>query len=103
MWKILKGKLYDTDTAICIGSNRSDCYKNDFSYFEEYLYKKKTGEFFLYGIGGPSSKYAEHLVGGGYMDGEKIIPLSEIDAKAWGEDNLSAEEYFKVFGIPEEW
>ena len=41
--------MYNTETANYIGSHRSDCYKNDFRYFEEDLYQKKTKEFFLYG------------------------------------------------------
>lgn len=58
MKKIIRGLMYNTETAKEMGwwSNGYSC--NDFSYEEEHLYKKRTGEFFIYGWGGPKSKYA---------------------------------------------
>mgnify|MGYP004476383771 CR=1 FL=1 len=102
MRKILHGKLYDTDTARYIGSKQSIYYKSDYRYFEEGLYKKKTGEFFLYGEGGPASRYAEYLESGGCIGGKQIIPLSENEAKEWAEKNLTVGEYEELFGICEE-
>lgn len=45
MKQIINGKLYNTETASYIGSNRSDCYRSDFHYFEEELYRKKQRNF----------------------------------------------------------
>lgn len=101
MRKIIHGKLYDTETARYIGSNQSSCYRSDYHYFEEDFYRKKTGEFFLHGEGGPASRYAERLGSGGYVEGERIIPLSEEEAREWAENHLTPEEYEKLFVICE--
>lgn len=101
MRKIINGKLYDTDTATYIDyKGEYNC--RDFSSFYEELYRKKTGEYFLYGVGGPATKYAEYILTCGYTDGEKIIPLSESEARNWAEENLSADKYIELFGECEE-
>lgn len=101
MKKIIKNRLYDTDTAKLIGeytfSNRTD-----FKYFEEALYCKKNGEYFLYGEGGPLSKYAASAGTNEISGSEKILPLAEEDAKAWAEEYLDADTYIKEFGEIEE-
>lgn len=101
MKKIINGKVYDTDTAHDMGS---DSYSNrrDFSYWSETLYQKRTGEFFLYGEGGPMSRYAETIGQNEWIGGEKIIPLSLAKARAWAEEHLSVDEYEQAFGLPDE-
>lgn len=101
MKKIIDGHKYDTDTAKLIGE-ASDYYPGDFKYYCEELYRTKAGFFFLHGEGGPMSRYAEPDVGGGWTGGEKIIPMSEDNAKEWSEDNLDADDYESVFGEVEE-
>ena len=97
MRTILNGKKYDTETAKEIGSD-GEGYRNDFRFFQETLYRKKTGEFFLYGEGGAMSRYAKSSGDNSWGYGEKIIPLSEKDAKAWAEKALSVEDYEALFG-----
>ena len=100
MKKIINGRLYDTDKAAYLGY---DLYAGprDFEYWREELYKKRTGEFFLYGQGGPASKYAvASVTGSGWDGGEKIIPLAYDKARQWAEDHLSAEAYGEIFGLP---
>jgi hypothetical protein len=101
MKRIIKGKLYSTETATCIGSYE---YSNprDFHYLREELYRKNNGEFFLCGEGGPLSKYREQVDSGGWTSGEAIIPLTIEEAKAWCENHLSADSYIELFGEPEE-
>lgn len=101
MKRIINGRLYDTDTAKEIG-----CYSNgygaeDFNYLYEALYRKKTGEFFLYGSGGAMTRYC---VGHGncWSGGEDIEPYTEEEAKAWAEEHLDADTYMEVFGTVEE-
>ena len=101
MKKIIGGKRYDTNTAKYIGSGYANCSVTDFKYFEESLYLKKTGEFFLHGNGGPASKYAKEFDGSMWGD-EKIIPISLEEARAWGEKNLSPDEYEEIFEVKEE-
>ena len=102
MKKIINGKKYDTDTAKEVGYWNNGLLYSDFCYIEETLYKKKTGEFFLYGIGGVMTKYAERTSGGFSSTGKAIIPLTEDKAKKWAEDYLTVEEYEGIFGDVEE-
>lgn len=93
--------MYNTITAELIAE---DSYSNpgDFRYWHEALYKKKTGEYFLYGEGGPLSMYRTELGLNSWDSGENIQPLSVEEAKKWAEQHSSAEEYIKAFGEPEE-
>lgn len=102
MKRIIKGKVYDTETAKKLG-----CYENmqdvsNFNHFEDELYRKKTGEFFLYGHGGPASKYSRRVESNTWSGGEAIIPLDYDDARAWAEKHLDADEYEDIFGAVSE-
>lgn len=101
MKKIINGRRYDTDTAKEMGyytySNRTD-----FHFFEETLYRKNTGEFFLHGYGGVATKYAEAVGQNGWRAGERIMPMSLEEAQEWAEEHLDADEYEKIFGSVEE-
>jgi len=100
MKKIIKGKLYDTDTAELI-----DIYEfsnmSDFHWYREKLYRKANGEFFLYGRGAALSPYREYIDCNNWTGGESIIPLSEYEAKVWIMDHSDAEIYIKLFGVEE--
>ena len=98
MKKIINGKLYDTDTAKQLGSDSYPGGPRDFHYWCEELYQKRTGEFFLYGEGGPMSKYAESCGQNQWSGGEKIIPLNYKAASEWAEEHLDADDYQKIFG-----
>lgn len=102
MKKIIKGKKYDTETAKQVGrwSNTFDWY--DFGYCSESLYKKKTGEYFIFGEGGPMSRYSVSTGTNSRSGGFQIIPVSEEEAKEWAEDHLDADNYEKIFGEVEE-
>lgn len=102
MKKIINGKMYNTETATVKGEYSNSYSVSDFKYFEETLYQKKTGEFFLYGEGGPLSPYKEVLGDNGATGGEKIVPLTEDKAKKWAEEKLTADEYIAIFGEVEE-
>lgn len=97
MKKIIKGKVYDTETATFLGRMSNNLPTSDFSYFEETLYKKRTGEFFLYGEGRAMSKYAKSC-GDGWSGGSEIIPLTWDAAREWAEKNLDASKYEELFG-----
>lgn len=97
MKKIISNKVYDTATAREIGSN-SYSYFNDFNYWCETLYCKRTGEYFIHGEGGPNSRYAERIDQNSWSGGQKIIPVSYENAREWAEKNLEAEEYEAEFG-----
>jgi len=100
MKKIIGGKMYDTETAKALGCASATCSTRDFNYWEETLYIKKTGEYFLYGDGGPASRYAEPVDGQGHQwtGGCRISPLKFDQAREWAEKHLSVEEYEEIFG-----
>ena len=81
MKKIINGKLYDTDTAKVVGFYENARSRGDFSHMEETLYKKRTGEFFLFGEGGPMTKYAKSCGQNSWSGGEEIIPFDEVTAR----------------------
>ncbi len=102
MKRIISGKLYNTETAKSIGKMSYGQGYRDFHHFSEELFQKKTGEFFLYGEGGPASKYAEAISQSAgqniWHGGEKIIPLTYEAARKWAEENLEVDEYEAAFG-----
>lgn len=98
MKKIINGKKYDTETAEEIASFCNGGGWNDFQHYAETLYKKRTGEFFLYGEGGPMTKYAESCGMNNWSGGEKIMPLGYEQAQKWAEENMDADDYEAVFG-----
>lgn len=98
MKKIINGKRYDTDTAKECGTAYSKLGRRDFGYWEETLYQKRTGEFFLYGEGGPASRYAVYAGQNSWSGGEKIMPMSVENAMKWAAEHLEAEEYESIFG-----
>lgn len=101
MKKIINGKRYDTETAELCGS-REYGYPGDFDHVSEELYQKRTGEFFLHGEGGANSKYREEISMNSWSGGEKIIPLTDDEAREWAEKYLYATDYEKLFTVAEE-
>lgn len=99
MKKIIKGKLYDTDTARMLGLDGGG---DGFKAWHEELYQKRTGEYFLYGEGGPMTKYAVAVSDNSWSGGKKIIPLSLSAAREWAEAHMDADEYGEIFGMPDE-
>ena len=92
MKKIINRKKYDTATATEIGCFCNGYDRGNFEWYEETLYLKKTGEYFLYGEGGPLSPY----------DTDSIEPLTLEEAKDWVESYLDADIFIELFGDVEE-
>ena len=102
MKKIINGKLYNTETAEKLAEFYTNCTASDFRYLEESLYRKRTGEYFLSGFGGPMTRYAIKLENGGSRSGYAIRPLTEEEAREWAEDRITADQYIAIFGDVEE-
>lgn len=102
MKKIINGRRYDTGTAKEIGNANYNGSVTDFQWWDETLYLKRTGEFFIAGEGGPMSKYARSTGQNSWSGGEAIEPLTLKEAQEWGEKHLDADEYESVFGVIEE-
>ena len=84
MKRIIDGKVYDTETAHQVGRPWSPAGlgPSDFEWYEETLYRKRTGEYFLHG--------------------ERIMPMGYDQARQWAEGHLEVEEYIAAFGDPGE-
>ena len=102
MKKIIDGKMYNTETAEKLDVYEADYPRNDFNWYVERLYQKKTKEFFLNSEGGPLSPYSKHAFGGGWTSGEYIKPLTIEEAKEWAQNRLNGDEYEEIFGSVEE-
>ena len=98
MKRIISGKVYDTTTAQCVGEWSNPYTRRDFNWVEETLYRKRTGEFFIYGEGGPRSQYAKEVGMRQWSSGERIMPLTWEEAQEWAEEKLDADEYEEIFG-----
>lgn len=101
MKKVINGKRYNTESARYIGEYNAPYATNDFNWYCETLYLKQTGEFFLHGEGNALTRYAEQYIDGvGY--GEKLMPLTDDEARKWVEENLEVDVYDELFGEGEE-
>lgn len=97
MKKVINGKVYDTKTAERVAEWDNGYPVNDFHHVDEELYRKKTGEFFTCGSGGPLTQYAEWHGNSG-SGGERIIPLAYEEATKWAEEKLDGDDYENIFG-----
>ena len=102
MKKVINNRLYNTDTAHELGTWANMADVRNFNRFTETLYQKRTGEYFIHGVGGPASKYAETIGQNTWSGGERIIPMSFANARQWAEEHLDADEYEAIFGLPSE-
>jgi len=99
MKKVINNKVYDTEAAKLLGSSNNGHRPNDFDYYEESLYRTKSGNYFLHGEGGANSRYGVwHGNSGG--PGEKIMPMSYSEATEWAQKNLDGDSYIRLFGNP---
>ena len=91
----INGVAYNTRTAETIAHNGSGQTINhsDERWFSETLYRKKSGEFFLYGSGGIFTKYAKQTGLNSWERSEAILPLTEDEANQWAMNNLGDDGY----------
>lgn len=76
MQKIIRKKMYDTETATVIARATYGVFGDPAGY-EEILYQAPEGHFFLYGVGGEESPYPQ----------EKIACVSKDRAAAWSAEH----------------
>ena len=77
MKKRIGKKMLDTETATHIGSKYAGEYGDPDGY-EEKLFITKTKQHFLYGNGGPESKYTKPT----------IELMADKEAEAWKKENI---------------
>ena len=98
MKRIINQKRYDTDKAVKVGEYWNGLSKSDFGYITETLYRKRTGEFFLHGVGGANTKYAKAVGTNCWQGSERLMPLEFDTARKWAEKHLDADQYEEIFG-----
>lgn len=98
MKKVINGKIYDTETAREVGSWSNGLTWRDFGWCGETLYRKRTGEYFLHGEGGPASRYSVATGTNSWSGGERIMPMTYAEASRWAEEHLDGDEYEQIFG-----
>ena len=101
MRKVINGLPYDTKTAEKLTENS---YSNprDFNWYEETLYRKRTGEYFLYYEGNANSPYSKRINSNTWGGDQGIRPLTVLEAQRWAEKACDGDEYEKIFGKIEE-
>lgn len=97
MKKIIDGKKYDTDTATELAEWKHD-WPRGINRVRETLYRKRTGEYFLLGEGGPDSRYAEQTGISSWSEGWRIMPYTYEQAQEWAGRCLDVDEYESIFG-----
>lgn len=100
MRQIINKRTYDTRTATKLTEVWNRLSQMDPRYEYKAIYRKKNGEYFLYGQGGAQTLFAEvyaNMCG----IGERIIPMSEEDAREWVEE-WASDSYENIFGNAEE-
>ena len=91
MNKIINGRKYNTETAVLVCEEHCYNYGNWQSTHE--LYKKKTGEFFIYHRFNPNDVWTP---------ANYIEPVSEETALKFAQEIMNGDDYEKFFGEVEE-
>lgn len=82
MKKAIQGFRYDTEKAIVVCDVSNGLSNRDFSFIKAKLYKtKRSGRYFIAGVGGAMTSFAHVCSDGSRIGGEKIIPISEKSAE----------------------
>lgn len=100
MYKVINGRRYNTETATKVAEWENMDNVTDPHWYKEDLFRKKNGEFFIHGVGGPASKYSKATGMNSWSGDEKIVPITYDEAKEWAE-RLEEKDYDKLFGDPE--
>lgn len=101
MKKIIKNKVYDTDTARLIADIPRSNIHNGEGVCEQRLYQKKNGEFFFWLVGARTDAISNLALT--LCDRERhIYPVNYEQARTWAEQELDTDAYLSIFGDPEE-
>lgn len=101
MKKVIDGKMYNTETATEISSAGNSLGRGDFRHYYETLYRTKKGAFFLYGEGGPMTKYGQPC-GDMTEGGDGFFVLSNREALSWCERHeVEADTIAELFEVEE--
>ena len=97
MRKIIKGLLYDTDTAECLYSWNNGYYGTDFKYRSKALFRTTKGNLFLYHSGGAMTDMRQTAGSNSWSGGEDIEPIDEKTAVKFLETHDGADVIMSEF------
>lgn len=95
MKKIIDGKVYNTETAKSLTTYQYGT-SNDLRYYCEELFVTSKGNYFLFGEGGPASRYAV-TCSGSSSGGRDITALTRQEAFEWCQEHNRVSTIEKVF------
>ena len=101
MKKVIKNKVYDTDKATLVAeAHHPNRHYAGGVTVKQWLYRKKTGEYFLHYVGISDALHNLHLDNVWFDGSEKgnIAPLTYAQAQKWAEQELPAEKWIELFG-----
>jgi len=78
--KQIRGRRYDTDSALLVGT--ADSAEEAGMEMQKKLYKKRTGEYFLYSVADSSWD---------------IEPMTPMEAERWAKKNFCKKDFFAAF------
>ena len=98
MKKIIKNKVYDTDTAILIKQADHPNITSGEGSCKQSLYRKKTGDYFLAVSGARTDVFHNLVLDNNIHDRERhIYPLTYEQARSWAEAEMTADEWLAIF------
>lgn len=102
MKKVIGGARYDSDRARRLAHWEVGDIVARSDYYEETLYLTRSGRYFIHGAGGPRTPYGRVCSSDGLVSGERIVPITEEQARALVEEHCDGDEYETIFGAIEE-
>jgi len=95
--------VYDTDTADNFGSRVHSGDRSAQEYFEEGLYRNKSGYWFIAGWGGNRTRFAVETTPGRRCGGAGIIPIGCQAAMNWLAENGNVQALRNLFPTQKEY
>ena len=86
MKRIIDGLCYDTTKATEVASDYYG-YHGEYNYYEETLYRTKSGRYFLHGMGGANTRWCQYVEENRRGDGESIVVMTPTEALEWLEES----------------
>jgi len=98
MKKIIKNKVYDTDTATLIKRADHPNITSGEGSCKQSLYRKKTGDYFLAVSGARTDVFHNLALDNNIHDRERhIYPLTYEQARSWAEAEMTSDEWLAIF------
>lgn len=98
MRKIIKNKVYDTDTAMLIKQADHPNITSGEGSCKQSLYRKKTGDYFLFVDGARTDVFHSLALENNAHDRERhIYALTYEQARSWAEEEMTADEWLEIF------